>query len=358
MQFNPDLLRIQSSTGQSQGLAGSSNASKAGDVLQDKLGRGVAQATGVAKSAVSATDKKTPEDVAKTMLDHVARGLDSLRRQGADEGRLQERMDAARAGIEKGYKEATQQLKDMGMLDESLQADIDKGKGLIAQGLDQMQQNLSSPDAVQQGSFSSFTQVENSLSLEVMTRDGDRVQVSFQQTASNGYAASYGENSSVTASSYSEGFEWQMDVNGALDEEEQQALSSLLSDVEKLSSSFFKGDLGGALEQAMSLGFDGNELASLSLNLTQSSFSSVSQAYNAVQPQLPTEQLEGLKAPLLAYNEDYFNALEKASTFADPNKLIDDLVDQLLPDEKLKGIFQAYNQGLQNAVDLKNSLLS
>lgn len=108
----------------------------------------------------------------------------------------------------------------------------------------------------------------------------------------------------------------------------------------------------------MQLGFDGTELASMSLNLKQSAFSSVSQAYNQVQPQLPTEQLEGLKAPLLAYNDDYFSALDKASVFAEPERLIKDLVDQLLPDEKLKDIFQAYNAGLQQAVDLKNSLLS
>jgi len=108
----------------------------------------------------------------------------------------------------------------------------------------------------------------------------------------------------------------------------------------------------------MELGFDGTELASMSLNLKQSAFSSVSQAYNQVQPQLPTEQLESLKAPLLAYNEGYFAALDQAAVFAEPERLINELVDQLLPDEKLKDIFKAYNAGLQQAVDMRNSLLS
>ena len=149
-----------------------------------------------------------------------------------------------------------------------------------------------------------------------------------------------------------------MDVIGNLDEGEQQALSNLLQDVEKLSSSFFGGDLGGALEQAMQLGFDGNELASMSLNLRQESFSSVSRAYNSVQPKLPTPELEGLSSGLLAYNENYLSALEQAKSFADPEKLLNDLVDQLYPDDHLKDIFQAYNQGLQNAVDVRAEMMA
>jgi hypothetical protein len=157
---------------------------------------------------------------------------------------------------------------------------------------------------------------------------------------------------------FEQGMAWQMDVMGNLDEDEQEALGNLLQDIEKLSNSFFAGDLGGALEQAMQLGFDGNELASMSLNLRQESFSSVSRAYNSVQPQLPTPQLEGLSSPLLAYNDDYLSALEQAKSFAEPEKLLNDLVDQLFPDDHLKDIFQAYNQGLSNAMDSRADMMA
>ena len=108
----------------------------------------------------------------------------------------------------------------------------------------------------------------------------------------------------------------------------------------------------------MQLGFDGNELASMSLNLRQESFSSVSRAYNSVQPQLPTPELEGLSSGLLAYNENYLSALEQAKSFADPVTLLNNLVDQLFPDGHLKDIFQAYNQGLQTAVEGRADMMS
>ena len=96
----------------------------------------------------------------------------------------------------------------------------------------------------------------------------------------------------------------------------------------------------------------------MSLNLRQESFSSVSRAYNSVQPQLPTPELESLSSGLLAYNENYLSALEQAKSFADPEKLLNDLVDQLFPDDHLKDIFQAYNQGLQSAVDMRADMMA
>ena len=362
MNFNPDLLRINSNPLNPSYGANPENSAKAEDLLQEKLGRRVANATGVAAPGLQLGEKKSAEDVARTMLDHVNRGLDSLRRQGASEERLMQRLEAAKEGIAKGYEEGIQQLDDMGLLNEDLEGEIAKGRELIEAGLSELEAGISNPTRVDTQAASSYqyaarTRVENSLTLDVFTRDGDRVSVSFEQVADKfNYQAQTG-GSSILASGYEDGFTWQMDVNGSLDEEEQQALGSLLQDVEKLSNTFFNGDLGSALEQAMQLGFDGSELASMSLNLKQSAFSSVSQAYNQVQPQLPTESLENLKAPLLAYNEDYFSALEQASVFAEPERLINELVDQLLPDEKLKDIFKAYNAGLQQAVDMRNSLL-
>lgn len=108
----------------------------------------------------------------------------------------------------------------------------------------------------------------------------------------------------------------------------------------------------------MQLGFDGDELASMSLNLRQESFSSASRAYNSVQPKLPTPELESLSSGLLAYNESYLSALEEAQSFSDPEKLLNDLVDQLYPDDNLKDIFLAYNQGLQNAVNAREEMMS
>ena len=380
MHFNPNLINVQpgqyhaNSHASNENQAGRGNA-KPSDVLNENVKRGVGQATGTSSSGLQLADKKGADDVAKTMLDHVQRGLDQLRNSGASDERIQQRLDAAKEGIAKGYDQAEQQLKDMGLLDDDLKAEIAQGRSLIDAGLEQMAsgsvgtekdangtevstQMPSFNEASRSSRYSSQASQQNSMSLELMTKDGDKISLSFMQSSSSfSYGAQEGHQI-ITAAGFEQGMEWQMDVMGSLDEGEQEALTNLLQDVEKLSNSFFSGDLGGALEQAMQLGFDGDELASMSLNLRQESFSSVSRAYNSVQPQLPTPELESLSSGLLAYNENYLSALEQAKSFADPEKLLNDLVDQLFPDDHLKDIFQAYNQGLVNSVDVRADMMA
>lgn len=369
MHFNPNLISVNSNPlqhGYASNLAEGKHEAKSADILNENVKRGIGQATGASAAGLQLGEKKSAEEVAQTMLDHVQRGLEQLRAQGAGEERLEERLAAAKAGIAKGYEQAEQQLKDMGLLSDDLQSDINRGRELIAQGLEgidtrstmeQPKLNQSAAAITGQSSYSSMAMQNNSMTLDLVTRDGDKVSLSFSQQAKSYDFGVQNSQQSISAAGFEQGLAWQMDVVGNLDEGEREALSSLLSDVEKLSSSFFAGDLGSALEQAMQLGFDGNELASMSLNLRQESFSSVSRAYNSVQPKLPTPELENLSSPLLAYNHDYLSALEQAKSFADPEKLIDDLVDQLFPDDHLKDIFQAYNQGLKAAVDGRESLM-
>ncbi|MGK0250047.1 MAG: hypothetical protein ACI910_002815 [Oleispira sp.] len=370
MNFNPNLITVQPNAYQSfaekQGVR---SEGKASDVLNDNVKRGLSQTTGTSSSGLQLGDKKDAQAVATTMLDYVQRGLDQLRFRGADDSRIEQRLEAAKQGIAKGYDQAEQQLKDMGLLNDELKAEIDQGRDLINLGLDQItsgqyEKNSQSKEvsagmpALSSSRYSSQASQQNSMSLELMTKDGDRISLSFKQSAQSSSISEQQGSTFMTAAGFEQGTEWQMDVIGDLDEDEKAALSSLLQGVEKLSSTFFSGDLGGALEQAMQLGFDGNELASMSLNLRQESFSSVSRAYNSVQPKLPTPELENLSSSLLGYNDDYFSVLDQAKSFADPETLLNALVDQMYPDANVKDIFQAYNQGLNNAVNNRAEMMS
>lgn len=373
MHFNPNLPNVQSgqyssASSHSNEAVGNRQNAKPNDVLNENVKRGVGQATGTSSSGLQLSDKKDANEVAKTMLDHVQRGLDQLKSQGASDERIQQRLEAAKSGIAKGYEQAEQQLKDMGLLNDDLKAEIAQGRSLIDAGLEQIAAGkdveqettiqTQMPSLNNSSRYSSQASQQNSMSLELMTKDGDKISLSFMQSSSSFSSGAREGGQLFTVSGFEQNMDWQMDVIGNLDEGEQEALGNLMKDVEKLSNSFFGGDLGGALEQAMQLGFDGNELASMSLNLRQESFSSVSSAYNSVQPKLPTPELEGLSSGLLAYNENYLAALEDAKSFANPEKLLNDLVDQLYPDDNLKDIFQAYNQGLQNAVDMRADMMS
>lgn len=294
--------------------------------------------------AVRLGPKQSPQDTAANILAHVQRGLDGLKASGASQERLQQRLDAARAGIEKGYKEATEMLKGMGLLDDDLKASIGEGRQLVDSGIDNLQQQIDSPQTAALASKSTFS-AANSLTLQVMTREGDRVQVSFSQSAEGALQSSSG-NFRYTANNQQS---WDMQVTGSLSEAEQQALSGLFEDVQSLSEQFFNGDLGSALQSAMSLGIDGGQLASMSLNLTQKTLATTTRSYAPAQQELPTPELEALKAPLALYAEQYLNALDKAGALAEPQNVFRDLVGQLLPGDSRLEAWNNFHEGLNKA---------
>lgn len=251
-----NLQRSPQESTQSQGAANrSAQANKPAEVADTK--------------SVQPVSTQSPEVTATNILRHVYQSVEGLRAEGASEERIAERLEAAREGIAKGYGEARAILEDLGRLDESLAADIDKGEALIAEGLKQIEAgekpDLLTPkvperdDAPQSATPTGFTlagtRSSQSLSLEVVTRDGDKVTVNFRQK--EGGISLTTPGMSLTASAFSSRFDMQIDGN--LDEGELNALQTLFDDVGKLSETFYGGDLGAALEEAMQLGFDGNE---------------------------------------------------------------------------------------------------
>ncbi len=295
---------------------------------------------------IKLTEKQSPEDTANNILKHVQKGVDQLRSQGASEERIKERLQAARDGIEKGYAQATDMLKSLGLMDDDLQGQINAGRKLVDTGLESLASRPQNTEQTLPVKSSSLA-VANSLSLQVLTREGDRVTVSFAQAKGGAFAQT---DESFAASGFSQQ-SWSMSVEGHLNDDEKKALGSLFNDVQDLSERFFAGDIGKALDQAMSLGFDGKQLASLSLNLLQQSqFTSVS-PYKQVQ-ELPTPELESLKAPLASYVDSYIKALDKAQPLAEPANAFQDLVQKLLPTETRMPAWKAFHDGLNDLAAL------
>lgn len=295
-------------------------------------------------------EKQSAETTAKNILNHVKMGLESLRGQGASAERLEQRLDAARKGIEKGYSEAIDMLKGMGMYDDALKQDIAAGRAMVDQGLAELSASLKKP----QGNplmvaTSSALNVSNSMQLTVKTREGDEVTVTFQQGASKQSSQSNGAFN--VQSSTEQG--WSMSVKGNLSDEEHQALTGLFNDVQSLSERFFSGDMAQALEQAMSLGYDGTQLASFSLKLTQTASASVTGPYAQIQQQLPTEALQQQRGALASYVDGYLQALDKASPLENAAQAFRDMMQQLLPSEARMPIWQSFNDGLNSLLGAK-----
>ena len=92
--------------------------------------------------AVSGADKYAAQaqppsasDVASVILGFVQNRLQTEADAGADVEKLSGLMEQARAGIEKGYAEAREQIVALGMMNETLGAEIDEGFNLIQDGL-------------------------------------------------------------------------------------------------------------------------------------------------------------------------------------------------------------------------------
>lgn len=76
--------------------------------------------------------------------------------------------------------------------------------------------------------------------------------------------------------------DFRFSVEGDLDVDELRAINDLLSQLNEVASTFFEGDVYDAYEKALEVGFDSNEIARFSLNLTQVEYSRVTNTYGSV----------------------------------------------------------------------------
>ncbi len=305
---------------------GSNNASKAGYIPIDKVNQqfGRAQSSADYQKSIESvlenklenklgnkinalpassrlnTDNFSPQSVANRIISFVG---DSLTQQGGSNEDAEAMLKEAKKGIEQGIKEARNILDGMGKLSDSVDSNIKETEKLISQGLEKLEKGLEGDgdsddkaalklsDTAQLISSSASLSTEfkqsSEASIEIVTRDGDKVNVSYSafiQAASNervavnqqgsAYSSAYSAESSVT---------FQFSVQGNIDSGEQQAIESLLTDVGKLAETFFQGDVQAAFNASIDLGFDTSELQSFALDFQQSTYVEVAQTYQQTQ---------------------------------------------------------------------------
>ena len=123
--------------------------------------------------------------------------------------------------------------------------------------------------------------ITNSLSFEVVTRDGDRVQVQLDTADSRSSARLDVRGADgalrIASDERSSSRSVSISIEGSLDEGERAAIDALASDVVALANDFIEGDGASALKKAQSLQLD-DSLASFSLQLAQRSERTVQSA--------------------------------------------------------------------------------
>ncbi|MGK4359542.1 DUF5610 domain-containing protein [Ectopseudomonas chengduensis] len=307
----------------SQALAARSNAADAQATLANRL----AEKLGVPPGSLSGSrDEYTPEKVAGRILGFIEQRLQSEAAAGADPAKLDKLLSQARDGVEKGFAEARKILDGMGVLKGQVASDIDDTYKRIQDGFGDLDKRFGSPapgasDKVAVAGYSErFSALAETFDLSVTTRDGDRLRISVAQASaswsqSSFAASSDGKSTTVVGSSQSGSMRiggWQVDVEGELDDDEIKALEKLFSQVQDLSDKFYAGDLAGAFDRAMALDMDGEQLASMSLRLTQTTVRQATDAYGAVAGQ----GASAVNAGLQEYAQGLLDALRSAGDLA------------------------------------------
>lgn len=284
----------------------------------------------------------TPEKVAGRILSFIEQRLQSEQAAGADPSKLKGLLEQARSGVEKGFAEARKILDGMGVLQGKVASDIDDTYQKIQDGFSDLNKRFNPDAALVEGSTTiaayseRFAAQAETFDMEVTTRDGDRLRISIAQASANWsqsgvVASSNGNGSSVVASSQSGSMQigaWQVSVEGELDDEERAALEKLFGQVQDLSNKFYAGDLSGAFDRAMALEMDGEQLASMSLRLTQTTVRQATDAYSTV-AQDGGQAASAVNSSLIDYAQGLLEALRSANQVADEGTAKTSLLDML-----------------------------
>jgi hypothetical protein len=229
----------------------------------------------------------TAEKASNNILGFIERRLMLDQADGATQEELASRLEAGLEGFEKGFAQAKEQLEALALFSPEIEADINQTYNLVHQGISSLkekylgiaesvpnttqtsnirtegstsdtQNNISAPDlAASLSAPNSFFAQRNDFSFDLKTRDGDTVTIRANAQEIN--ASKYGQERSSNFS---------IEINGELDEGELAAINDLLSQVNDLATTFFSGDMNKAFEQALSVGYDYEEIAQFALKLT------------------------------------------------------------------------------------------
>jgi hypothetical protein len=292
----------------------------------------------------------TPDKVANRILSFIDAALKRAEANGADTETLAQMREQAREGVERGYQQAREILEGYGLLEnENIEKGIAQTYDLLQQGLDRMDRGealvapaeVSSPAVAEMFAAQSRSE-ERTLSLDIETRDGDKISIDlsrYQSSSSHAYLSADAEGvRALRLDKTSSGFSFEYRVQGELDAEEEAAIKALLAKIDGLADDFFAGKDGLDLE-ALSAAFDTQELVGFDLSMQQIQTRSATLAYQEV-GRLPADEAKAATeaewlAPgrLLQEVRDMLEDFRNSDLFRNPAEAFRELLSQRLDQE-------------------------
>ena len=330
------------------------------------------------------------EEIAKNVLNFVGGAIKNAQNRGANEGELNDLFKQATAGVLKGIKLAEQELA--GFLNEEIADGISQSKSLIQDGIANLKRDMFTPEALDLeksdksvvNSTSVSYEKQESGELSIRTRDGDTVNITFEdlkqlefsqrqvqqwvKEADSEVTTEVPEQvtkptAAVTSIPITDGIDkpdviveqaeeqqpstktieqnavfyqenlFSFSVKGELDEVELKAIGQLVADANDLADEFFNGDIETAFKKALELGYDEQELSSFALQLTKIENTQVIKAYETVsrfdEDSVDNDPAKAVK-PVADYLDKLLNVLDGSRLRLEDNKSYENVINELI----------------------------
>lgn len=317
-------------------------------------------------------DDFSPEAVTDRIMGFIEGRIDAARADGATDEEIESMFGQAMKGLEQGLKEAKEIITSLEMFDGEVKDNFFATVSMLDERMSALEKSITGEDADDDGDDESsgglniqealsslprgnerytaqanalFFSEDSQFDMKVTTQDGDLVTIHVGAGQSIDYQSGSVSTPRGSVSGYeleqSSYYDLSFSVEGDLDEGELAALNDLFSQVNDIADSFYSGDVGGAFEQALAVGYDSEELAGFAVNMTHSEVVAVA-AYQEVATldQSPTENpLQGMMDKLSDFASRVLNAQENLlATPSTPQGLFSDLLAELVPPEEAEDV--------------------
>ena len=203
-----------------------------------------------------------------------------------------------------------------------------------------------------------FYSQENQFDMEVITQDGDVITIQVGGGGEGGIqTGQFGMmNSFDSQQSFYQNISFVVD--GDLDEGELAALNDLFSQVNDIADYFYSGDVGKAFEEALAIGYDAEELADFTINMTQTEVVVVTNAYQEVADALPSnaesssnrlQEVMDTLSDFVARLRDSYESLDRSDRLVNVGALFADLLGELVPEDEV--IDEAVSDGSEGILN-------
>ena len=195
------------------------------------------------------------EAATKNILNFVTSAIASAKNRGVSEGELKNMLTDAQKGIKEGLESASKELIELGVMNDDIKKGVAETSKQLSSGLQTFAKELFDNAENTQVGLSSYREathynLSKDAAFKFTTKEGDQVNIMFNSDYLDQRASvvNLSENQLDYASSNKTSFHgaFSFQVNGELNEDEQQAINELLGSLQNVSDLFFNGEIDEA----------------------------------------------------------------------------------------------------------------